>query len=214
MTFDPKRKKTIIFDFDGTLVDIEPLFIEIFNSLALEFKYAPILPNDIPQIKKLGAREFIRTRLKIPFWKIWKLKQRGKEEYRNRMGSIELFPGIREAVEKLRDGGYQIGIISSNASTIVSGLVKKFDLEIDFIYQSTIFGKAKAIRKTLKKENLGIDTVIYVGDEVRDVEACQEIGVDMLAVTWGLNEKAALTTAGATTVDHPQELLNRLLPQV
>lgn len=206
-----KRKKTIIFDFDGTLVDIEPLFIEVFNSLAPEFRYAPILPDDIPEIKKLGAREFIRTRLKIPFWKIWRLERRGKEEYRNRMWNIELFPEMKKAVEQLRNEGYRIGIISSNASATVSDLVEKFDMKIDFIYQSTIFGKAQAIKKTLKKENLDIDAVIYIGDEVRDVEACQEVGVDMLAVTWGLNEKAALALAGAATVETPQELLHCLL---
>lgn len=213
MSFDLKHKKTIIFDFDGTLVDIEPLFIEVFNSLAPEFRYAPILPEDIPRIKKLGAREFIRTRLRIPFWKIWRLERRGKEEYRNRMESIELFSGMQEVLEKLRNRGYRIGIISSNASAIILDLIKKFGIEIDFIYQSTIFGKAQAIRKALKKERLEIDTVVYIGDEVRDVEACQAIGVDMLAVTWGLNEKAALALAGATTVDTPQELLNRLLPK-
>src|SRR3989344_6006637 len=74
------HKKAIIFDFDGPLVDIEPLFIEVFNALAPEFRYAPLLPDDIPEIKKLGAREFIQRRLKIPFWKIWKLERRGKGE--------------------------------------------------------------------------------------------------------------------------------------
>ncbi|OGI15103.1 MAG: hypothetical protein A3E38_00570 [Candidatus Moranbacteria bacterium RIFCSPHIGHO2_12_FULL_54_9] len=206
------HKKAIIFDFDGTLVDIEPLFIEVFNALAPEFRYAPLLPDDIPEIKKLGAREFIQRRLKIPFWKIWKLERRGKEEYRRRMEHIGLFPGMKEVVEQLRNGGYRVGILSSNASSTVSDLVKKFDMEVDFISQSAIFGKARAIRKTLKKENLDIAAVIYVGDEVRDVEACREIGVDMLAVTWGLNEKESLILAGAPTADTPEELLSRLLP--
>ena len=33
-------KKSIIFDFDGTLVDVLQVFIEIFNTLALLFVFA------------------------------------------------------------------------------------------------------------------------------------------------------------------------------
>ena len=56
-------KKMIIFDFDGTLVDIEPVFIKIFNTLAEEFGYKPLLPNEISDLKDLSLKNFIWKRL-------------------------------------------------------------------------------------------------------------------------------------------------------
>ncbi len=209
MSLNLKHKKTIIFDFDGTLVDIEPIFIEIFNTLAPEFHFALLSPEDLPTMKQLGAREFLKQRLSLNFWQLWRLIRRGKEEYRKRMGMIQLFPGIAVTIERLQTNGYQIGIISSSANAVISELLHKFGLEVDFIYQSTLFGKHRTIRKAFRKENLIIDTVIYIGDEVRDIQACHKVGLDVIAVTWGLNTREALIRAGAETIDTPEELLSR-----
>jgi phosphoglycolate phosphatase-like HAD superfamily hydrolase len=38
--------------------------------------------------------------------------------------------------------------------------------------------------------------ILFVGDELRDIEAAQETGVHMAAVTWGYNSTAALEAAG------------------
>ncbi|MDP2838226.1 MAG: HAD hydrolase-like protein, partial [Candidatus Moranbacteria bacterium] len=56
-------KKTIIFDLDGTLVDIEPFFFSIFNDLAPIFGYAPILQSEVPKLKLLPLKTLLRKRL-------------------------------------------------------------------------------------------------------------------------------------------------------
>jgi phosphoglycolate phosphatase len=37
--------------------------------------------------------------------------------------------------------------------------------------------------------------IFFVGDELRDIEAAQETGVHIAAVTWGYNSTPALTEA-------------------
>jgi phosphoglycolate phosphatase len=37
---------------------------------------------------------------------------------------------------------------------------------------------------------------VYVGDEHRDVEACREVGVKVIAVRWGFDAEARLLAAG------------------
>ncbi|MCR4313329.1 MAG: HAD hydrolase-like protein, partial [Candidatus Roizmanbacteria bacterium] len=38
--------------------------------------------------------------------------------------------------------------------------------------------------------------VIYVGDEIRDVEACKKTGIKIIGVSWGLHTIEALEKAG------------------
>jgi HAD superfamily hydrolase (TIGR01549 family) len=204
-------KKVILFDFDGTLVDVMQTFIEICNMLAPIYDYPPIRQEEIPLLKNRSAREILRTRLKIPFWKLWGFSRRAHAEYRLRTEKVSLFPGMKHVIETLQAQGYRTGIVSSNSTETIGMLLQRDGLSFDFIESSGVFRKPLALKKTLIRKNLDPKDVIYIGDEVRDIEACRVYSIDMLAVTWGLNSKEALEEAGGDTVDTPSELLARFL---
>lgn len=204
-------KKTIIFDLDGTLVDVEPLFFRLFNQLASEFGYTPILEEEIPQLKQFHLRSLVLPRLGWRIVYLAKILKRGRAEYNKLVPQIELFPGIAELLATLHARGYRIGIVSSSRQDTIEALVKHHALPIDFIRSGKLFNKARSLRDTLKDQNLVLAETLYIGDEVRDVEACQKVGLEILAVTWGLNSKEALQKAGADTVDTREELLARII---
>ncbi|MDP2837766.1 MAG: HAD-IA family hydrolase, partial [Candidatus Moranbacteria bacterium] len=116
-----------------------------------------------------------------------------------------------ELLSTLRSQGYSIGIVSSSKQETTAALLKKFQLSVDFSYQCTLFNKAKVLKQVLSEKNLSVTDVIYVGDEVRDIEACQKIGLPIIAVTWGLNSKEALQHTGVPTADTREALLAMLL---
>ena len=204
-------KDAVIFDFDGTLADAEPVLLEIVNNLAPEFGYDPITPEQIPELRKMGAKSFILERLGIPLWKIPGLERKARKEYANRIQNVGIFPGMKEAVERLKRAGYKTGIISSNATPSIKEVLDRADIKVDFIASGSLFGKAKSIRNTLREQQLAKERVIYIGDELRDVEASRASSVDVIGVTWGLNEREVLEKAGAVTVNNPDELLDKLL---
>lgn len=204
-------KKTIIFDLDGTLVDVEPLFFRLFNQLASEFGYTPILEEEIPRLKQFHLRSLVLPRLGWRIVYLAKILKRGRAEYNKLVPQIELFPGIAELLATLHARGYRIGIVSSSRQDTIEALVKHHALPIDFIRSGKLFNKARSLRDTLKDQNLVLAETLYIGDEVRDVEACQKVGLEILAVTWGLNSKEALQKAGADTVDTREELLARII---
>ena len=55
-----------------------------------------------------------------------------------------------------------------------------------------LFSKSAALRKIMKKNKLKTSDVIYIGDEVRDIEACKSVDVAIVAVTWGFNDPQRL----------------------
>lgn len=203
-------KKALIFDLDGTLVDIEPIFFRLFNALAPEFSYTPLSPEELPSLKQFHLKTLVRKRLGWRIIFLPRLIGRGREEYHRIADEAELFPGIKDLLLTLHRLGYRIGIVSSSREDTIRAIVKRHELPIDFLYHGKLFNKARSLRETIQKEHLILSETLYIGDEVRDIEACQKIGLDIIAVTWGLNSKAALQATGAQTVATREELLAKI----
>lgn len=204
-------KKTIIFDLDGTLVDIEPLFIKLFNELSEKFGYQALTPEEIPTLKQFHLKSLIWQRLGWRLIFLPSIFKHGREAYNKRVAEVELFSGIPELLQTLHTRNYRIGIVSSSRRDTIDALIQRHSLSVDFVYSGKLFNKAKSLREALAKEHLAPEEVLYVGDEVRDIEACRKAGIPIIAVTWGLNSKAGLRETGAETVDTREELLARLL---
>ncbi len=206
---------TIIFDFDGTIADTQDVMRDAMNALAREFGFVPIAQEETPTLKTMSARVLLTERLGIPLWNVWKirrLEKRGREEFDTRAGAITVIKGMPEVIALLHTRGVRVGILSSNAPSIVSAVAQGASMQIDFVEAgSCVFGKARALRKVLRRYTLDRSRVLYIGDELRDLEACKKVSVDMLAVGWGFNDAEALHKAGLTVARDPLELSELLL---
>ena len=59
---------------------------------------------------------------------------------------------------------------------------KGLESSFDFIDPSAkLFGKDKSIAKLLKRDKLGREDVVYVGDETRDIDGAKKAGVRAIA---------------------------------
>jgi phosphoglycolate phosphatase len=203
-------QKVIIFDFDGTIADTVDALVSIANRLAIEFGYIQITPEQLTLLKNLSSREIIKysgvSFLKIPF-----LVKKVKAELKNKIQELKPIPGMRECLSELKNHGYQLGIITSNSKDNVTAFLKVNELDnlFEFIYSGvTIFGKTTIINNVLKQKQLKPQTVIYVGDETRDIEASKKANIKVIAVTWGFNSPEILSQQNPDFLIHqPSELL-------
>lgn len=198
--------KTIIFDLDGTLVDVVPLFIEIFNTLADDFSYSKITPEEIVSIKEKNLGWFLFTKLGLRFWRYREFSQKGQALYLEHLETIQWFPGMSELFRKLQESGCTVGVLSSNSIEAIKKLLTHKNLQADFIATASLSNKAAALKNTLLSQKIDPRGTLYVGDELRDIRACQKAGVPIIAVTWGLNSKESLIQTKVPTVDSVTEL--------
>lgn len=191
------KKTHIIFDFDGTLADSERVLIESLEALKLP-QLAHIQRSDIQALKKLGMRQALKQ-LSIPLYKLPGLVSVAQREMATRTSSIALFPDCEKTLHELKSKQFSLGILTSNSLPVVEAVLQRYDLVsvFDFIHsEKNVFGKDKPLAKILGQKKLSLQEVVYVGDEVRDFEACQKVGVEMIGVGWGYNTAESLYNAG------------------
>lgn len=206
-------KPIIIFDFDGTLADTLETITQITNRLSPEFGYPETTQAELTQLQQLSTWDNIK-RSKISIFKLPFLLRRLRQELSQEIQKIHVFDDIPEALMGLKEQGYSLYIITSNTEENVQAVLERYELLSLFqqIYsRSSLFGKARLIRKLLKQENLSPQQAIYVGDETRDIDAAQRAKIRVIAVTWGFNSAQVLDQHNPDAlVYQPNELISAI----
>ena len=201
--------KVIIFDFDGTLADTIDILLSITNRLSAEFGFKSATKEQLAQLSNLNSWQILQYS-GISIFKFPLLIRRLKAELHREVPHIQLFPGIKEVLLDLKQRGFQLGIITSNSRENVLGALEKNGLQdtFTFIYSGSTFGKHKVINKWLRIENIHTEKVVYVGDEIRDIDAAKKTGIKVIAVGWGFNSPQALAAQNPNfLIERPQELI-------
>lgn len=209
-----ENKKYIIFDFDGTLADTVPVMLTLIEELAQEFGYdKKITAADLEWVRDHELKN-IPQKFGIPLLKVPFILIKGRDLLNKQMFSVPPCRGILEMLQALKQKGYILAILSSNRSDSIQEFIVKHNLEpyFDFVHSElNIFGKDKALLSLLKQHQMPIGESLYVGDEMRDIEACKKIKLDCVSAAWGLNSAKALKEYGAQwVVMKPQEIVELL----
>lgn len=202
------KYRLVLWDFDGTLADSLSLALRVYNRLAATHGFKPI--EDPEPVRDMSMRQFLKS-YGIPAWRVPSAFAEFLKETRARAGSVALFDGMADMVRQISELGLQQGIVSSNSSDSIHQCLESRNLSPYFQYvggTSAIFGKEKRIRKAVAKAGIPPQDVLYIGDEIRDIEAAAAAGIDIAAVTWGLNSQTALARHKPTfLITTPADLL-------
>lgn len=201
----------IIFDFDGTIANSLETALEIYNELAPEFNLVPIGPENLPELRQLGVRKFLK-RIQLKPRHVPHVLNKGRLMLRERITGIQPIPGIVEQIKILHEQSHSLGILTSNSSENVEIFLNQHGIRQYFDFISTcpkLRGKGKHLSAIARTYSLSPLNMIYVGDEVRDVKAAKRAAVSVAAVTWGFNTKEALAKHDPDwLISDPKELAN------
>ncbi|WNG36002.1 HAD-IA family hydrolase [Archangium minus] len=199
----------VVFDFDGTLADSKEAAIKLYNELAEKNGYGLLTADNLAKMRELSIFDRCKQLGVAPYKLPWLVVQLTRN-FRQAMQSIEFNEGIPELLKELRARGLKLMILSSNDEGNIRAFLRRHSAEewVDEIYcSSSIFGKARLLRALMKRAGLTPDQLVYVGDEHRDVQACKEVGVRIIAVRWGVDADVRLREAGPNHIaDRPAEI--------
>ncbi len=200
---------TIIFDFDGTIAQTLHLLLYLPEELLSLTVLEKITHTEIDYLKRHGIRKFLRL-LKVSPLHLPKLITELQRLFSHHLQNIPLVEGISDVLKSLHDRQSQIGIISSNTRPNIEAYLELHQLKmVSFVYADrSIFGKHRVITRALKENGIEPKATLYIGDEVRDIEAAKKSGVRSAAVTWGFSHRETLEKAQPDwLVTNPSELL-------
>lgn len=208
-----KKIKHLIFDFDGTLVNSKTLFLTLFNELAQKKGYRLMDELALLELKNLSFFERAKY-LKVPLIHLPFIIPIIYKRYKAHLPQLKLIDGIETVLATLYKAGFSMDIVSSNSEENIRLFLEAKGIN----YFSTIscsknvMGKDILLRKLIKEQGYRHEEIIYLGDEARDLEASNKVGIQTIWVAWGYDTQTLIETLRPTYLAHqPSDLLAILL---
>ena len=180
------KYRLAIFDFDGTLADSFPFFVQVINQLAEQHGFKKVDLDLVPIYRQYSAGQLMEQ-VGMPAWKLPFVVKSFTSLMRQNAASISLFEYIDELLLYLTSRAVTLAIVSSNSYENVSRILGPANTKLisQFECGVSIFGKPARLQKVLKKTGIPCHEVIYIGDQVADLEAARKEQVAFGAVSWG-----------------------------
>lgn len=196
--------KHVIFDFDGTIADSIDLSLVIYNELAKKYHYRTITIEELREMNNLPIKERLK-KIGIPLYRIPQLILETMGLYKKNIHLLKTFDGIKEVLIKLKKEGYVLSIISSNSVENIQSFLTKHHLDYfdHIVSEKNLFGKHKSMHRYCRQHKLHPNDILYIGDEIRDIEACRLIPIKIISVAWGFDSLELLKSR------RPDYLANR-----
>ena len=216
----PAGIRAVLFDLDGTLADTAPDLSGALNRLRMERGLEPVPLELTRPYTSSGARGLIGAGLGIapdhPEFEA--LRTRFLELYEENIHvDTRLFPGMEELLASLEQRRLAWGIVTNKASRFTLPLIESMGLSARAacIVSGDTTPHTKPHPAPLLHAAAEIElspaACLYLGDDLRDVQAARAAGMPVIAAAFGyLGGSDPCTWCADGIIHHPLEVLNFL----
>ncbi len=206
--------KTVLFDFDGTLVDTSDGILK-----SLEYSFTEN-GREVPAQTVL--QKFIGPPLASSYQNFCGMSDAEADimirTFRKRYESAGLFEsriydGIPELLDRLVSENINIGIASFKPQTMLEILLKYYDMKKYFSYtggtdiEAGDDDKAAIVKKAAEYFGTGADDTLMVGDRMYDIDGAHKAGFRCAGAVYGCGTVAELMEHKADyLVERPSEI--------
>jgi phosphoglycolate phosphatase len=203
--------KLAVFDCDGTLVDSQVNIIRAMRESFVNVGHPA--PDDHAIRHVVGLSLFETMATLVPDGDA-SLHARLAEEYRGAFHRLRaagtlavepLYPGIREALAALDDGGWALGVATGKSDRGLALILAHHDIAHHFVTLQTADrhpSKPHPAMLELAMSQAGASPAhtVMIGDTSFDMAMGVAAGARAIGVDWGYHAPAALLAAGAEAV--------------
>lgn len=180
------KHELALFDFDGTLANSLGWIRRATQRLADEFGFKRMTDEEMDRFRD-SSPATILSGFGIPLWKMPRIATAMRRLMAEECDQIRLYEGIERFLQTAGERGLRLGMVSSNSEEnirVILGVANagKFDV---FECGASLLGKASKLKRAAKKAGVPVAQSIYIGDEIRDLEAAAKVGMPFGAVAWG-----------------------------
>ena len=214
------KTKAVLFDFDGTLADTAPDLAGAVNWMREKRGLAPLDAATVRPYASMGARGLLRIGFGMgPAHPDYEAM---KAEFLARYAEAicretRLFPGMEALLGELGQRAIAWGIVTNKATRLTERIVPQLGVSPACVVcgDSTPHLKPHPASLLLAAGQLKLEPgdCLYVGDDLRDVQAARAAGMRCAAVEWGYHgtENGGPEIWNADLLlSHPQDLLEHL----
>jgi phosphoglycolate phosphatase len=210
--------RAVLFDFDGTFADTAADLARALNRLRSARGLVDLPLEDLRPHASSGARGLIGAGLGIlpehPEFKT--LRDSFLKHYAAEICvDTRLFPGMDELLAGLEARGLRWGIVTNKSTNLTRLLVKALGLETRaacVVCGDTtphLKPNPASLLHAARELALPPGECVYLGDDLRDVQAARAAGMRSVAAGWGYG-RDLLTWQADAVIGHPLELLAQL----
>jgi N-acetyl-D-muramate 6-phosphate phosphatase len=213
--------KAVLFDLDGTLIDSAPDLAGAGNEIRQARGLAPLPFAQFRPMVGAGARGMLGIALQVTpeHAEFAELRAEFLRRYEQRMTrETRPFDAVPALLDSLEARGLRWGIVTNKIERFTLPLVQAFGWtgRAGAVVggDTTPHSKPHPAPLLEAAQRIGVDPseCVYVGDDLRDVQAGRAAGMRTIAASWGyLGMGEAIGAWGADRViDEPSQLLNAL----
>jgi N-acetyl-D-muramate 6-phosphate phosphatase len=211
--------RAVLFDLDGTLIDSAPDLAGAGNDMRVARGLAPLPYEQFRPMVGAGARGMVGIALQVGPSDdgFIDLRDEFLKRYEQRMTQMtQVFDAMRPVLAALQSRHMPWGIVTNKAQRFTEPLVRALGLHgrAAAVVSGDTTPHAKPHPAPLLEaaRQMAVDPrhCVYVGDDLRDVQAGHAAGMGTVAAAWGyLGSGEPITAWGADhVIDTPAQLLN------
>jgi len=167
---------TIIFDLDGTLVNLnlnmENLVSEIEDLIQAKIDSGPFLESIISYTKDNPP---LRQ-------KIWNTIDRIEKE---NIHNLQIFPETISVLNEIKSRNYNLALVTLQGQKATSLILRKLSLTAFFnpiITRENSYLRSQQLELALESLQLAKDQALFVGDRLNDLEESQKAGIKCILI--------------------------------
>ncbi|MBU3057095.1 N-acetylmuramic acid 6-phosphate phosphatase MupP [Pseudomonas indica] len=217
------RLRAVLFDMDGTLLDTAPDFVAVVQAMREARALPPVDETQVRDVVSGGARAMVINAFDVdPFSPEFEvLRLEFLERYQNHCAvRTRFFDGMAELLEDIERARLIWGVVTNKPVRYAEPIMQQLGLA----ERSAVLVCPDHVKNSkpdpepllLACSQLGLDpaSVLFVGDDLRDIESGRAAGTRTVAVTYGYihPEDNPRSWGADAVIEHPLEL-RRLLDQ-